>query len=795
MPNHGVGRSVASCARTGRVLLLAAFLTACGGGSGDDGNSGALTDADATADQIDESARPGAPVGLTVSAPDVPNGTAAYSLADNAGGAFVIDPVTGVVTLAGAVDYEAAPSRTIVAAADFTVAGRQRHITRQFTIAVLDSPEPQFVVAFPFSHARFSDGAISVSATVKHPHPENITISAEAGGTPVQSQVVDGRFSINNIGIVGQGQFTLRVTASHPGGESTTLSMPLSREPELAYVPRMVLDPTRARVLLVDRDASAIIASPLDGGPRTIVSGGPVGSGPAFSKPVALTLDPQGDTLYVADDELNAIFRVDVATGDRVVLPASGASFFTPTELDFDTTRGQLILADESNGILTVDPSTGERRMLSTSQSPGPRAFFYRGVGYDSARDRIILSDSSSFFAVDPLTGARSMLSDWNNDLVPRFFRGMSVASEGGVLYVGEEYTNGVVRIDLTTGTRTQVTASGLPPPYNVPGLGAGPDLQYPEDVAFNPADNRLFLIEADYASPLIEVLPNGDRVKVRDASLGSGLHFRGPSGIKFNATTRALDVADYVGDAIAEIDNVQGDRTLIAGRADGRGSIDSDPMDVAYRASTGEYYIVDFTANSLYAVRRGETQPRIVADANTGSGPALNNPNRIEIDDENGIAYVADYDLVMSVDLATGARQVIVSGLTYLTGLAADFANRRIYVAQGSGSVYRIDLASGAPQAIALGFPVGFTAGLAFDSEKSRLIVAKSYPVGLEAIDVATGTRTPIPAASNCGPKLVAPQGIAVQAERQVAYVTDGAYKAVIAVDLTSGCRQLIAK
>jgi hypothetical protein len=570
--------------------------------------------------------------------------------------------------------------------------------------------------------------------------------------------------------------------------------MTLSREPELSYVPRMVLDPTRARVLLVDQDTSAIIASPLDGGPRTIVSGGPVGAGPAFAKPVALTLNPQGDTLYVADDDLDAIFRIDVATGARAVLPASGATFFTPTELDFDTTRGELILADESNGILTVDPTTGERRMLSSSQSPGPQAFFYRGVGYDVARDRIILSDSSSLFVVDPVTGARATLSDTSTDLVPRFFRGMSVASVGGVVYVGEEYTNGVLRIDLTNGARTQVTSSGLPPPYNVPTLGAGPDLQYPEDVVFNPADNRLFLIEADYADPLIEVLPNGDRVKLHDASLGAGLHFRSPSGIKFDATTRTLYAADYVGDAIAAIDNVLGDRTLIAGRADGHGSIDTDPVDVAYRASTSEYYVVDFTANSLYAVRRGET-PRIVSDANTGSGPALNNPIRIEIDDEHGVAYVADGGTVLSVDLATGARQIVVSGLGNLTGLTSDFANRLLYVSEGSGSVYRIDLASGTPQAMALGAAVGFMAALAFDSASHRVIVAKSFPVALEAIDVTTGTHTPIRVAPNCGPKLLAPQGIAVQAERQVAYVTDNAYKAVVAVDLTSGCRQLIAK
>ena len=38
-------------------------------------------------------------------------------------------------------------------------------------------------------------------------------------------------------------------------------------------------------------------------------------------------------------------------------------------------------------------------------------------------------------------------------------------------------------------------------------------------------------------------------------------------------------------------------------------------------------------------------------------------------------------------------------------------------------------------------------------------------------------------------------PRGVAVDSSRQVAYVTDDVYDGVIAVDLRTGCRQLVAK
>ena len=544
--------------------------------------------------------------------------------------------------------------------------------------------------------------------------------------------------------------------------------------------------------MMVDRYTPAIIASPLDGGPRSIVSGRHVGSGPALVNPVALSMDPDAQILYVVDGELKSLFRVELASGNRTLLGGGGPAIYAPTELDFDPVRRQLLLSDESVGLLVIDPVTGERRLLSSSQSVGPAIYDFRGLTFDPVGDRILVSDSSSLFAVNPVSGARTMISDWNNDAVTRFFRGMTVAHQSNAAYVADEFTNGVVRIDLASGARETVTSSGLAL-FNYLPVGAGPVLQYPEDVVVS-ADNRLFLIEGEYADPLVEVRPNGDRSVVRDASLGTGVNFRGPAGIKYDAARRMLLVADNVADFVTEIDPATGNRTLIAGRSDGRGSIDFEWMDAA-PGTGGQYYYVDFITNGLYAVRAGEAA-QVVSDAATGSGPLLDNPTGLEIDQQQGVAYVIDGGMVLSIDLTTGIRRSLASGFISLTGLAADFANQRLYVAEGSGSVFNIDVSTGARRLVSSGNGSNWSGDLAFDSTTRSLIVVRQNPARVDRInETGAGSSPALDQALNCGPTLKMPRGIAVDSSRQVAYITDDFYDGIIAIDLRTGCRQLVAK
>ena len=96
-------------------------------------------DADASANQVDESASIGTTVGITAYATDADDSDGVrYSLARSANGRFKIDGTSGVVTTAKALDYEADPSHYITVNAnsdDGSVA------STEFNIAVNDAAE------------------------------------------------------------------------------------------------------------------------------------------------------------------------------------------------------------------------------------------------------------------------------------------------------------------------------------------------------------------------------------------------------------------------------------------------------------------------------------------------------------------------------------------------------------------------------------------------------------------------------------------------------------------------------
>ncbi|MBR0852348.1 cadherin domain-containing protein [Bradyrhizobium diazoefficiens] len=99
----------------------------------------APADTNGAANSVAEGAAAGTLVGITVQAPDINGGAVAYSLSNNANGAFKIDATTGVVTAADPtkIDYESlgpGHSLTITAlASDGTLTS-----TQNFTIAVTD---------------------------------------------------------------------------------------------------------------------------------------------------------------------------------------------------------------------------------------------------------------------------------------------------------------------------------------------------------------------------------------------------------------------------------------------------------------------------------------------------------------------------------------------------------------------------------------------------------------------------------------------------------------------------------
>ena len=129
----------------------------------------AISDADATLDNVDENATVGTTVGVTAFASDGDATTdgVTYSLDDDSTGQFAINGSSGLVTVAGAIDREAGATRTITVRA---TSDDGSFSTKDFTIAIndLNDNAPIISVGQTFEVSEFAsngDGVGTATAT------------------------------------------------------------------------------------------------------------------------------------------------------------------------------------------------------------------------------------------------------------------------------------------------------------------------------------------------------------------------------------------------------------------------------------------------------------------------------------------------------------------------------------------------------------------------------------------------------------------------------------------------------
>ncbi len=198
-----------------------------------------ISDTDAAADFVLENSTPGTVVGVTAFADDADGtDTVSYSLDDDAGGRFTIEANTGVVTVAGGIDREAAASYDITVRA---TSSDTSSTTQSFTIAINDVDE-------------FDVTAISDSNAAANAVNENAANGTVVGVTAFASDAdattntityslddnAGGRFAIDaNTGVVtvADGSLLDREAAASPrhhgAGHQCRRVVPVSRASRL----------------------------------------------------------------------------------------------------------------------------------------------------------------------------------------------------------------------------------------------------------------------------------------------------------------------------------------------------------------------------------------------------------------------------------------------------------------------------------------------------------------------------------------------------------------------------------
>ncbi|WP_028023252.1 cadherin domain-containing protein [Enterovibrio calviensis] len=346
----------------------------------------AVTDTNAAADSVSESASVGDSVGVTFNSVDGDGSdTVTYSLTDSAGGLFAVNATTGEVTVAGALDYETATEHTITVLATSSDGSTS---TETLTINLTDDTSEFSVSAI--SDVDAANSTISENASLGD--TVGLTLSAsdsDTSDTVSYSLTNDsgGLFTIDpNTGVVlvagnldyeTAQQHTIVVQATSTDGSTSSQSY--------------VIDVLNANATEGDSDSQLGVISDTDTNADRISDEAIIGATVGID---LLATDADGDNVvYTLTDDAGGLFTVDSSTG--IVTVAADLSSLT------GTTQTISVLATSSDG--------------STSTRDFDIDVIDGGVGAISDVDTMqnLVSDSSNEY-----TSIRAQATDGDGDTV-----------------------------------------------------------------------------------------------------------------------------------------------------------------------------------------------------------------------------------------------------------------------------------------------------------------------------------------------------------------------------------------
>ena len=607
---------------------------------------------------------------------------------------------------------------TIPVATETTEDGQTRY---RFSSGLIEDTTNAITIEATDSSTKTGSAMVSVAqATAPTPlslaSSQGITIDAATNIAYVADEALPGVYSVN----LATQEYRIVSGAGVGAGD------PFSADLEGG----IDFDIANNRILVTDDGADAVIAVDPTTGDRTIVSGQTVGAGTALSSPFGIATDGVNNVAYVVDTTLDGVLTVNLATGDRAVLSSdgirgAGVDITSPRDVDIDAANNRLLVVDTNvEAVVAVDLTTGDRTIVSdVDVGMGPELPTPRGITLDSANNRALVAESGAGFeaviAVDLTTGDRTELSGLMVGAGPTFdsTRGILVDAANSRLVVVDDQITNLVAVDLASGDRTLIEPSSPPPP----GVGAGPALESPVGVVYDPSKEVLYVAD-DGPNAIVSVnLASGDRSVIADSNSG-GTTLLQPRGLGFDVANNRLLVPDNNStiDGIVGISLETGEGTIVSG--------DDSPDEMS----------------ESFASPRG----------------------RVAIEPGGMTALVADTsrDSLFRFDLMTGERTTVVEGgdreLEGIQSVAVDATNARALVTVAStgdadvlDGIVAVDLTTGSTTTLAnrstdapaVGSGIDMTnpRGIVLDEANNRALVFDADLDALISVDLDTLDRT----------------------------------------------------
>jgi len=746
------------------TVLILLFISACSDGNGtstapataDAGIPGNLIDTDPADNTVIESAAIGAGTGFTalldgITAPT----TVTYSLTDNAGGAFTIDPSSGVVTVSGLLDFESASSLLL---AILATPSEGDPVEESFTFTISDNFSPTVVINFPSDNSVIVGDSTTVSGTATDPEGDAIdSIIISSGGNDITATVdADGNWSTPNLPL-GRGNNEITVTTTDANGEVSVTTINVTAQATVISAPgSAIADGDRNRILVIDAGTGGINIVDENTGditpfPVDFIGGTLPGSANAdeFN---ALSgsgeLDAANDRLFVVENTLagDNLLQIDLTNDSVTRLPVR-------VETDID----QFAVDSANNQLLAIDPT-----------APAIIA-----VDLDNNSTTVVSNNTGIGSGPDLVTPTRIAIDNTNNQAI-----------------VYDEGIPGFLTVDPVTGDRALL--SGLPAGITDPTLVRSIDVDETNNRLLVVTPTSVFTVDLDNGA--LAVLSGTDVVTPSDAITGNGPLLVDASAITVDGT-RAL-VSDNNG-AIIAIDLATGDRTIVGSNT---------PALLAAERYTN-VIVDDATGNVfLYSLIPDSNNLIINDTANGSTSTVVINQSTIEIDTtqfivdfSNNIAYffTAYGDGIAALNLASGLLTIVSdntnvgSGIEFQfpTALALDAANNRILYTDAynyNPGVRAIDLSNG-DRSIFFADGLPWPTAIIVDAAQGRALVADDGKQTLVVIDLDSAEGTAFNALPNNDLNLDFAV-VAVDSNSNIAYLLSPITRVLSSVNLITG-------
>ena len=458
----------------------------------------------------------------------------------------------------------------------------------------------------------------------------------------------------------------------------------------------VALDSAGNRALVIATNVDALIAVDLATGDRTEFSGPSVGAGPAIPDPRDITVDAANNRALVADSDVGAIYSVSLVNGDRAIVSddvtGTGQDLSSPESIALDSANNRLLVAELTGFLLAVDLATGDRSLIAETRTDfGLNSTRFDGVALDGANGRALVSDSTvdAIFSFDLTSGDRTVVADNAVGTGPHLTNlfgtsGIGVDPIGNRILVPNRNALALVGVDLASGDRSFLSSDGT----TAPAAGSGPGVIGPQRLDIDADSNRAFLPVSGNSVLAIDLV-TGDRTIVSGGATGSGPAFATPLDVAVDPANDRLLVLDTAG--LVSVDIATGDRTLVSGGATGGGPLLTQPAAVTLDAANDRALLIDFVDDTLMAIDLATGDRSLLSDnAGLGAGTNFNIPFDLDFDADNNRVLVTDYgvDALIAVDLVSGDRTIVSgaaagSGVSFLNPyyVDLDLNNNRAFV------------------------------------------------------------------------------------------------------------------